>query len=128
LEAAKAHYGCNTPGSIGLENAGGGGTAGSHWDRVDLGDETMTGADINEPKYSIFTLALMEDTGWYKPNYGLADDIFWGKGDGCDFLTKKCTGTNFDEFCKPNNYGCDCNGDVEGYCSSDSLSNDCPYL
>jgi leishmanolysin len=112
LEAAKAHFGCDNPGSIALENAGGGGTAGSHWDRVTLGDETMTGADINEPKFSIFTLALLEDSGWYKPDYGLADDMYWGKGDGCAFLTAKCVGTNFDEFCKVDDYGCDEDGNV----------------
>jgi len=26
----------------------------------------MTGVSINEPKYSVFTLALMEDSGWYQ--------------------------------------------------------------
>ena len=35
-------------------------------------------------------MALMEDTGWYLPNYSLAEDLKWGKGLGCDFALKSC--------------------------------------
>jgi len=63
---------------VGLENGGGSGTAGAHWERSELGDESMTGADINEPKYSVFTLSLLEDSGWYKPNYEMADELLFG--------------------------------------------------
>jgi hypothetical protein len=88
IELANAYFGCANTHSVGLENSGGSGTAGAHWDRADLGDECMTGVSINEPKYSSFTLALMEDSGWYQADYNLADSILWGKGDGCGFLTQ----------------------------------------
>jgi len=90
IATANQYFSCSNTDNVGLENAGGSGTKGSHWDRADLGDETMTGVSINEPKYSMFTLALMEDTGWYQATYSLADDLLWGKGDGCAFLTTKC--------------------------------------
>ena len=32
----------------------------------------------------------MEDTGWYMPNYELADDLKWGRGLGCDFALQSC--------------------------------------
>ena len=35
-------------------------------------------------------MALMEDTGWYMPNYELADDLKWGRGLGCDFALQSC--------------------------------------
>lgn len=35
-------------------------------------------------------MALMEDTGWYLPNYDMADDLTWGKNLGCDFAQKSC--------------------------------------
>ena len=35
-------------------------------------------------------MALMEDTGWYLPNYDLADDFKWGRKLGCDFAKKSC--------------------------------------
>lgn len=42
-------------------------------------------------------MAILEDSGWYIPNYDLAEPIFFGQGKGCDFLNKGCTGTNFRE-------------------------------
>ena len=69
LEIARDHFGCQTISSIGFENGGGKGTKGSHWDRAELGDETMTGSAINAEKYSKFTLAFLEDTGYYKVNF-----------------------------------------------------------
>ena len=36
------------------------------------------------------TMALMEDTGWYLPNYAMAEELKWGKGLGCDFAMKSC--------------------------------------
>lgn len=50
----------------------------------------MTGTHTQNPVYSRLTLALMEDTGWYKANYSLAQDLSWGKNLGCDFVTKSC--------------------------------------
>lgn len=50
----------------------------------------MTGADINEAKYSIFTMSLLEDTGWYNVDYSMADPFEWGKGKGCNFPKMKC--------------------------------------
>ena len=39
----------------------------------------MTGTHTQNPIYSRITMALMEDTGWYLPNYDLAEDLKWGK-------------------------------------------------
>ena len=38
----------------------------------------MTGTHTQNPIYSRITMALMEDTGWYMPNYELADELKWG--------------------------------------------------
>mmetsp|Transcript_95455 Transcript_95455/g.153957 ORF Transcript_95455/g.153957 Transcript_95455/m.153957 type:complete len:521 (+) Transcript_95455:1157-2719(+) len=35
---------------------------------------------------SVFTLALFEDSGWYKANYSNADPLKWGYQYGCNFL------------------------------------------
>lgn len=35
-------------------------------------------------------MALMEDTGWYMPNYELADELKWGHNLGCDFALESC--------------------------------------
>ena len=107
LEVARKHFGCPTISSIGFENGGGKGTKGSHWDRAELGDETMTGSAINDEKYSKFTLAFLEDTGYYyvsKYTYKKrADKITYGEGKGCGFINNLCNDTDFmyPEFCYP---------------------------
>ena len=50
----------------------------------------MTGTHTQNPIYSRITMALMEDTGWYMPNYEMADTLKWGKGLGCDFALESC--------------------------------------
>ena len=49
-------------------------------------DQTFTVGD----KYTKFTLALLEDSGWYKPDYDLADVLNFGYNKGCDFINKNC--------------------------------------
>ena len=41
-------------------------------------------------RYSNITLALLEDTGWYHVNYSQGEDLDWGKGAGCTFLSSEC--------------------------------------
>lgn len=47
--------------------------------------------------YSNFTLALLEDSGWYKPTYKNVDPVIWGKNKGCTFI-EKCSPKLFEEF------------------------------
>ena len=63
---ARTHFGAFTgdfPG-LRLENNGGSGTKGSHWETSDMGNEIMTGAVGSHAPYSKMTLALLEDSGW----------------------------------------------------------------
>lgn len=50
----------------------------------------MTGTHTQNPIISRVTLALMEDTGWYRANYSMATPLTWGRGLGCDFVMKSC--------------------------------------
>lgn len=50
----------------------------------------MTGTHTQNPVYSRITLALMEDTGWYRANYSMAQELDWGRNLGCDFAMKSC--------------------------------------
>lgn len=42
------------------------------------------------PAYSKLTLALLQDSGWYMPNYENAEELKWGKGLGCAFINSRC--------------------------------------
>lgn len=37
-------------------------------------------------RLSNFTLAALEDTGYYSPDYSQAEELEWGRNAGCDFL------------------------------------------
>ncbi len=39
---------------------------------------------------SPLTLALLEDSGWYRANYQMSKGFGFGRGAGCDFVEKPC--------------------------------------
>ncbi|XP_023192637.1 leishmanolysin-like peptidase isoform X1 [Xiphophorus maculatus] len=55
-----------------------------------LQNEAMTGSHTQNRVFSRLTLAIMEDSGWYRANYSLAQRLDWGHGLGCDFVMKSC--------------------------------------
>ncbi|EFA81603.1 hypothetical protein PPL_05594 [Heterostelium album PN500] len=82
----KDHYACGTASYAELEDAGGSGTAGSHWETRTAGEEIMVGFASPVAPITNLTLSLLKDTGWYDINYDRAEPLIWGKGLGCDFL------------------------------------------
>ncbi len=72
IEMARKHFGCSTLEHLYLENEGGSGTASSHWEKQFLGNELITGFISGNPVLSNISLALLEDSGWYKVNYDTA--------------------------------------------------------
>ena len=91
LEFAKKYFNCTDLDGVELEYQGGTGTAGSHWEARILLGEYMNGYSYSEEMViSEFTLAVLEDSGFYKANYYTGGLMRYGKNKGCDFLTKKC--------------------------------------
>jgi hypothetical protein len=39
---------------------------------------------------SDFTLALLQDSGWYTVNPGTSEKLVWGRGRGCEFVRGSC--------------------------------------
>ncbi|KAK0419928.1 hypothetical protein QR680_014408 [Steinernema hermaphroditum] len=89
-EEAKKHFGCEDLEGAELENQGGDGTAYTHWEKRLFENEAMTGTHTQNPVYSRLTLALLEDSGWYKANYEIAEPLHWGHNLGCQFAMKSC--------------------------------------
>lgn len=103
LKIAREYYGCPTLAGVEVEDQGGEGTAGSHWEaRTMLGDY-MIGVNYAEAVISEITLGLFEDSGWYKVNYYTGGLFRHGKGKGCSFVEEKCINDNTvlseNEFC-----------------------------
>jgi len=102
----RAHFNCSTLEGAYLENEGGPGSFGAHFERRVFYNEFMTASDIKDARVSEFTLALFEGTGWYQADYSLAEPMTYGKNKGCEFLDTKCVNpdtkeTSFKEFCSP---------------------------
>jgi hypothetical protein len=64
---------------------------GDHWDERLWYPEALSG--VISPTTNVLsplTLALFEDSGWYKANYTMGSSNGWGLGAGCDFVTDTC--------------------------------------
>ena len=91
VEVARNYFNCPNLKGVELEDQGGSGTASSHWEARILLGEYMNGyAYTEEQVISEFTLAVLEDSGYYKPNYYTGGLMRFGKNKGCDFVQKKC--------------------------------------
>mmetsp|Transcript_37905 Transcript_37905/g.33924 ORF Transcript_37905/g.33924 Transcript_37905/m.33924 type:complete len:267 (-) Transcript_37905:1031-1831(-) len=122
----QTYFGCETiPGAL-LENQGGDGSLGSHFERRVFHSEVMTASEIDDARMSAFTLAFLEGTGWYTPDYDMAEPMNWGKNQGCEFYEGPCISgsgpsSEFDEFCVPmEQVGCTWTRAAQAYCGATS--------
>jgi len=125
----RSYFGCNTLKGAYMENTGSSGTAGCHFERRQFAFEAMTSGLIIQMQFSQFTLALLESTGWYVPDYSWADPYFWGQGEGCNFLTGSCSASQYPtEWCSSSARACALTGRGGGSCSSDTRSDNCKWI
>ena len=76
VEEVRRHFDCEKLEGAELEDQGGDGTALTHWEKRIFQNEAMTGTvHTKNPLYSRLTFALLEDSGWYLPNYELVSII-----------------------------------------------------
>lgn len=89
--AARAQLGCDSLQGAHLEDGGGTGSAGSHWESRLFRDEYMTAAASPGPRVlSAITLALFADSGWYVVDGSQAEPLLWGLRAGCAFVERSC--------------------------------------
>lgn len=88
----------------------------------------MTATGKESRRVSEFFLAVLEGSGWYTPNYEMAEPMFWGKGKGCAFLTSPCMSASNGQFVTqfPDHYctelresDCTFTGFSIGFCGTD---------
>ncbi|GMP45085.1 hypothetical protein CsSME_00013738 [Camellia sinensis var. sinensis] len=126
---SRYHYGAFSENFTGLEleDGGGRGTSGSHWEKRLLMNEIMTGSVDTRSVVSKMTLALLEDSGWYQANYSMADRLDWGRDQGTEFVTAPCNLWKGAYHCNTTQLpGCTYNREAEGYCPIVSYSGDLP--
>lgn len=126
---SRHHYGAFSMNFTGLEleDGGGRGTSGSHWEKRLLMNEIMTGSVDTRSAVSKMTLALLEDSGWYRANYSIADHLDWGSNQGIEFITSPCNHWKGAYHCNTTQFsGCTYNREAEGYCPIVNYSGDLP--
>ena len=88
---AKKYFNCSSIIGIELERNTNDIIADSHWEaRILLGEYMNSELYTPEQVVSEFTLALLEDSGWYQANYYTGGLMRFGKNKGCSFLNKDC--------------------------------------
>ena len=131
LTTARQHFNCTSLNGVPLENQGGSGSAGSHWEARYLLGDYMISSDYFDNVISDITLALFEDSGIYKVNYYSGGLFKFGKNMGCEFFDNKCLeggNTAFkNEFCIVNSeYICSRTKISRGQCILNEYSSTIP--
>ena len=125
IQKAKMHFNCENIKGVELENQGGDGSAGSHWEaRYMLGD-LMISTDYPEVTISDITLAYFEDTGFYKVNYYTGGLFRFGKNQGCSFLEGNCVEKYGEKTLFPNEF---CTEAEAYFCGSSHISRGDCYI
>ncbi|QDZ18579.1 zinc metallopeptidase [Chloropicon primus] len=112
VAAARQHFGCDTLDAVPLERSGGTGTAGGHWPADLFGDREIMVPTIalTRAVVSDMTLALIEDSGWYRSL----------KNSSLGYLS-----FNRDVGCLAGNGFCDAEASSEYYCKDDGRASFC---
>ncbi|CAG2211771.1 unnamed protein product [Mytilus edulis] len=122
LRETQNHFGCTTETKYGAPLEGKFNNFTSHWDKVLMYGSIMT-PDMGMPHVTFIdriTLAVFEDSGWYKVDYRSADVYVWGKNMGCVDRSEFCAKYE-DYICKNNSVvGCHYLHKDKGYCKQES--------
>jgi len=94
LQAVRNHFDCQLITGARLDNhASSRSCFGSHWDERFFFGEDLTPLHDRSRQAFAFTplsLALLEDSSWYKANFSMAENNPFGHGAGCGFLQGEC--------------------------------------
>ena len=126
LAYGKEYFDCQSIKGVPVEDGGGSGSVGSHWEKIVLGNEVMVANQVANPVLSKFTLKLLEDTGWYVINYGMSEPFFWNKNSGCSVMSGTCD--VYEQSCSTKGKeGCFYDYTFQSVCTTDVFSNSCNF-
>ena len=79
-----------------------------------------------DERFSVLTLAVAADSGWYTANFQHADSYNWGKNKGCSFFGGKCWDNPNSEYCEfPGVTGCSDDFEYVTKCEKAGLTRPC---
>ena len=130
---ARSYFNCPTAVGVEIEDGGGEGTSGSHFEKRSLDDEIMVGSASEGEYLSGVTLSYLEDTGLYTINWTAAEQMSFGKNAGCGFLNEGCNTTAGGKdkyFCfdtNTSNHYCSYDYKSYGACAATTYSSALPW-
>ena len=128
VEYAREYFNCPTLDGVPVEDEGVPvGSHGSHWEKTVLGNEAMVANTVANPLVSNFTLKLLEDSGWYTPDYSFAEPFFWAKGAGCGIVNGEC-GLHGGTCKTKGEEGCFYDFSFQATCMNDYYQNYCKFF
>lgn len=96
LTWAKNYLGDANLGYVLMENDGGSGSAGSHWEHMYWPTEFMSPIDTTPSLHTQLSFNMAVDSGWYVVDLSLAEELTYGKGANNGFQSGACpTGSGF---------------------------------
>lgn len=123
---AKSYYSCNTLTGLPLENEGGSGSSGSHWEKLFMFNEFMNPTTDPRASISQFTLQVLRETGHYIISEEAAQDFSWGANDGCNHFKICPQSQTTSESCTVDGrFACSADFTSYGTCGMSSFSNSC---
>ena len=109
-----------------MEDGGGAGSVGAHFEKLIYGDEIMVSDDTTDAKFGPMSLAVGKDSGWYEIDMETAENYFWGKEQGCKIFEKSCLAAEVSEFCYTKGHqSCSENHMYLTSCSSSAFTGSC---
>lgn len=90
VEATKKHFNCESVEGLEVEDDGDEGTVASHWEERLMHSDYMCGMNSFDTSISEMTLALFEDSGWYKSEKFTGGLFNFGRNAGCYIFKEKC--------------------------------------
>lgn len=82
-----------------LENDGGEGSIGVHFEKLVFFNEIMTATTVKDVVFSGFSFYLLKDSGWYGVNEKYIEELQAGKNMGCGWYSGCKDNNNFEYFC-----------------------------
>ena len=130
VSVARDLFGCPTLDGVELENqpTSAGSCRGSHFEQRLFMNDLMASTSGSYSVWSALTLAVLEDSGWYRANYSVAQPLFWGRNQGCAFATEKCISSGVPKagFCTSTSNGCSPDHKARGYCTVTTYTSNLP--
>ena len=109
-----------------MENGGGTGSAGAHFEKLIFGDEIMVPDDTYDSRFSQMSLAVAADSGWYDVDLFSGDQYEFGRDEGCGMFSSRCEANAITEFCNSNGKtGCSDNMKYVSLCRNSIFTGNC---